>query len=324
MNTSGRTRRADAEQPERGAGFDPRYQPVEVHPEEAGDERQRQEDRRDDRQPVGGLVELRLKRVGERLAGGVDPLHRPVELAADPVEVVLAIALEGRDVLDLLADPLEQRPLRPDPHPQVREPLAQAARRLLVGGARPEAARQQPRLELGDLVLDRRQRVEHRVGHPVERDVDGVLLALAGRELGHGAGEVELLLVDGEQVVAVEDDVHPQQHERLIGAALALRGRRAPEREHDQVLVDVDLAGRGAAGPEARQRLGRLAVEPENGRDLLSRGAAVGRQIDPEELAALAQVGDPRRVELAQRLEPSFRHRADSQDRRRSESRGPP
>lgn len=111
----GQCQRSDTEQPEGGPGVDLPDHPAEVHPEETGDEGELQKDRRHDCEPVGRLVELHLERVRERIAGGVDPVDPTVELGQDALEVLARVGLEARHLLDLLADPLEQAALRPDP-----------------------------------------------------------------------------------------------------------------------------------------------------------------------------------------------------------------
>ena len=76
-----------------------------------------------------------------------------------------------------------------------------------LSGAQPGL--HQPGLEIADLALHRRQRLEHGVGHPVECHIDDVALCAPGRNLSTGDqfGQVEPVLVDGDQEVAVEEDV---------------------------------------------------------------------------------------------------------------------
>ncbi len=90
-----RHRSADPEQRKRERGVDPVDHPGEVHAEEPGDEGKRQEDRRDDGEPVDGLVEAQVDQVRQRVRGGVDPVDQAAELGVDALEVVLAVGLQA-------------------------------------------------------------------------------------------------------------------------------------------------------------------------------------------------------------------------------------
>ena len=215
-------------------GVDPADHPGEVHPEEAGQEGQRQEDRRDHGQPVDRLVQPQVHQLRHRVGGGVDPVDQPVELLVDALEVALVVGFQPLDLADLLADPLEapalraelathrrqpqaDRPQRPHPHPRVAGVAGQDLQPL--------------ERQLGVV-----ERVEGGRDHRVEDDVDDVLLAAPlGAVAGQELRQRDALAVDGEQVVAVDEhvDLDRSQARRVLAVVAVLaapgssgRGRR--------------------------------------------------------------------------------------------------
>src|SRR5215211_688192 len=83
---------ADAESPERPGGRDVVDHPAEVLAEEAGQERQRQEDGRDDRQAGRELVHAQAAHADPDLEHARQAVALGVDLLADPNEVVVDVA----------------------------------------------------------------------------------------------------------------------------------------------------------------------------------------------------------------------------------------
>ena len=263
---------------------------------------------RDDRQPVGRLVELHLEQVRQRPARGVDAVDGAVELGEDALEVVGRVGLEPRHVVDLLAHPFEQAALGPDPEPQGGQVQTQLPDQPLLPGTRLQARLQQGVLDPPDLHLDRRERLEQRVRHPVEDHVDDVPLAAAGRDpaLRDQLGQVEASLVHRHQEVAVDEDVDAHQRELPRGYLVRLvRRARAPERERS------DRSRPGSCSPaspldEIHEPLGGAS----DSSSAAAMSAAETRRIDPEELVAGAKLPDLIRIEPAQDRDPLRGHLA--------------
>src|SRR3954447_22612024 len=90
---------ADAPDQERGERVDVVHEPAEVLAEEAGDDRQRHEDRREHAHPRGDLVEavrrrleVDVQRLGEQLAAVGDEVDAEHEVVADVGERVVGLA----------------------------------------------------------------------------------------------------------------------------------------------------------------------------------------------------------------------------------------
>src|SRR3954469_8231105 len=102
---------ADAQAPERPSGVDVPHEPAEVLAEEPGQERQRQEDRGDERQPRRELVHAQaphahpdLQHACEPVASGVDLLGDAHQVVVDVAEVVVGrVAAEAGQPLDQVA-----------------------------------------------------------------------------------------------------------------------------------------------------------------------------------------------------------------------------
>jgi hypothetical protein len=174
--------------------------------------------------------------------------------------------------------------------------------------ARPE----QSVLEPADLDLDPRQRLEQRVGHPVEDHVDDVAFAAPGGDpaLGDELREVDMALVHGEQEVAVDEHVDPKQRQPLFRRHLLVGRAGAPEREHDQLALDLDLARRRATFAEAHEALRGRRRDVERGGNLRRGDAILERQVDPEELLAEAKLPDLVPIEAVQDGDPLRGHLA--------------
>ena len=148
-------------------------QPAEVLAEEPGDERQRQEDRGDHRQPLHDLVLAVGRRVVERLAQRLDldadagqPLRRVAQrprrgvvagrrsvLAAEPGQDV---ALRQHGLPDVAEPPPQRRRVAGPPLLHLRDLLVEAAHRVHDAGHEPLRERREPRRR-------RRRGARHRV-----------------------------------------------------------------------------------------------------------------------------------------------------------------
>jgi hypothetical protein len=216
-------------------------------------------------------------------------------------------------VVDLLAHPLEQAALGPDPKSQRGQVQAHLSDQPLLARTRLQARLQQGVLDSPDPHFDRRERLEQRVRHPVEDHVDDVALAAAGRDpaLRDQLGQVEASLVHRHQEVAVDEDVDAHQRElprRYLGRLV--RRARAPEREHDQIALNLNPARRRAPRDEAHEPLGGGVGELERGGDPGGRDTVGDRQVDPEELVPGAELPDLIRIEPAQDRDPLRGHLA--------------
>ena len=96
-------------------------QEAEVLAEEAGDECQREEDRRDDRELLHDLVlavadgrQVEVGGSGEQIAVGVDQVADPDQMVVDVAEVVALVKLETRKLGKLIDRAGKQISLRSD------------------------------------------------------------------------------------------------------------------------------------------------------------------------------------------------------------------
>ncbi len=130
--------------------------------------------------------------------------------------------------------------------------------------------------------------------HRVEDRVDDVLLAAPRRRVGiQHVRQRHCLLVDGEDVVAGDQDVDLERPQGLVDALRLVRLiEEAGEGEDHVLAVGVELARRRAVRLEPQQPIERVIGDPER----LSQGFAARlahRDIDPEEASGLAERVDP-------------------------------
>ena len=159
--------------------------PAEVHAEEAGDECERQEDRRHDADHISPLVQLQIEHHPHRVRSGVDRRQQAVDLISSRSKYGSSEGLEASKRSDFGADTLEDGLFVPDPAPHRREPGTGLA------AASPSARlRRPPPSTPGKGVQPQFDLVE-RVGgggeHRVEDRIDDVWLApflAEGRERG--------------------------------------------------------------------------------------------------------------------------------------------
>ena len=149
--------------------------PAEVLPEEAGQERQRHEHRRDDREllhdavePVRDRREVDVHRAGEQVAVGVDHVADPDQVVVDVPEVALVVVGHAGERLDPDDDRGEEVALRRDhlAHRHERALHREDLLQLRIAGVAEDLV-----LERVDPVVDRLEPREEAVDETVD---DGV------------------------------------------------------------------------------------------------------------------------------------------------------
>src|SRR3954451_3963216 len=125
---------AHTEQDERQGTADVANHPTEVHTEEAGYEREGQEDGRHGGQPVRRLVQPQVDHAREGVGRRLDRLYEPVELVADVIEEAIAVGLEPANEADLVTHARERAAQRRRLVTQARD-LGHDLAECLVGHA---------------------------------------------------------------------------------------------------------------------------------------------------------------------------------------------
>src|SRR5262245_45347730 len=187
---------------------------AEVLAEEAGDENQRQSERRndgepldDDVEPVRDRREIHIHRAREQILVAVDQFGDTDEVVEDVAKVTLGLGVAPRQDDHPAEELAGEVPLRSDDASQsVQAPLHANDLLQLLGLRTPE-----------DLILDR---------------IDIDVVVLEGRE--------EAVREAVEQ--AVEDDDRPLELARLLGVALAevVAGRRVLAPHGDEVVLGIE------------------------------------------------------------------------------------
>src|SRR3954454_25365960 len=172
---------ADAVAPEGRRRVDVAHEGAEVLAEEAGDEGQRQEDRRDHgelrvdvAEAVGDRGEIDVQRAGEQVAVGVDELGAAQQVVVDVAEPVAGVVgLQAGQPAEHLAAAGQDVALGRHDAPQLDELAAHAEEVLALVGARALDHRVHERV---DLLVHPLQHWEERVGQRVHDAVDRLLL----------------------------------------------------------------------------------------------------------------------------------------------------
>src|SRR3954469_1187679 len=291
----------DAPDEERGERVDVIDEPAEVLAEEAGDDRERDEDRRQHAQARGDLVEsvgrrlqVDVQGLGEQLAAVGGEVDREDEVVAHVGERVVDLAgLHVQHALDRRVAAGEHVALRLDDLHEPEEPRAELGDAPPVGGG---GALEGPLLEARDLGLAGAHEAEHALGQRVEDAVDDLLVGVRVG-LADGLEQAAPLAVDRDDPARREVDVNLDQ--------LCAAGHRLGAVEADQqpLAVVVDLRALmeldGVLDGERREveDLGQLA-------DLrLGRR----REVEPEEVTARAESADPVGVEVVEDVHPAPR-----------------
>src|SRR3954463_9032602 len=302
------------------AAVDVAHEPAEVLAEEAGHQGPREEERAADREPRRHRVEAVLVGVevgrGERgevlvlagqRAGGL------AEMVPDVAQVLARALREAGEVEDHLRAGLEAVALRDDPPGEPLDVLLQAVgiRELPL----PRATKQNLALDRVDALLEQIDDGVEGVRQDVEDLVDDVVLGLR-------VGRVELVMQavelgarrapDGDDERAGDVDVDLDGLERRLGLVPA--APHGVEDEQQVVAVGVEL--RALVELDGVLQCHRVQAEDVAERqDLLRRGV---REVQPEELVALPQLGEAGAVDGLEHLhvsrEPTQRGSVRSRD----------
>ena len=195
---------ASAEQPEGDLGVDPIDHPAEVHAEEPGDERERDEDRRHDAHQIGALVELEIEQHPHPVRGGVDRREQAVDLLVQPVERRARRRRRSRGSAPISTPSRSKTACSAVTQRRIVASLAPAACSVALGtlAARRSRSRQGVQLQ-----LDLLERVEGAREHRVEDGVDDVSPAPFLRKVGgQRRRQREPLLMKRQQVLAGDHD----------------------------------------------------------------------------------------------------------------------
>src|SRR3954454_3661638 len=294
---------ADAPDQERRERVDVPDEPAEVLAEKAGDQRERDEDRRQDGEAGGDLVEavrgrlqVHIERIGEELAGVGDQVDGQHEVVADVVEGVMGLAgRHAEDALDRVGAGAEHVALGDDHLQEAEEAAPQLGDAPAVGA---RGVLERALLEADDLALDRAQQREDAFRERVEDAIDDLVVGVR-RLRPQGAQRGARRAVDGDHATGAE--VHVDLDE--LGRARAGGIRGAVEDDQQAVVVVVDLRPLAELA-RVLDRERRQVEQPPELDDLLVRRRL---EVEPEELAALAQRADLVGVEAVQDMHPAPR-----------------